>query len=84
VAEESTTPDLVELGRGLYEAVNRRDFDAVMSFFAPDAVWESENLGTFEGRPAIRGRWEDMTVVYEEIDSLIEEIATSGTESRSP
>jgi ketosteroid isomerase-like protein len=74
VPEESTTPpDLAEVARRFFEAANRRDFDAVMSFFASDAVWESENLGTFEGRSAIRGLWEDMTVVYDEIDSLIEE-----------
>jgi hypothetical protein len=30
--EESTTPDLVERVGRLFEAANRRDFDAVMSF----------------------------------------------------
>jgi len=38
VPEESTTPDLVELVRRLDEAANRLDFDAAMSFYAPDAV----------------------------------------------
>jgi hypothetical protein len=38
VAEESTTPDLVELVRLLNEAFNRRDWDAVERFYAPDAV----------------------------------------------
>ena len=42
--EESTTPDLVELTRRLLEAVNRRDFDAAMGFFATDAVWESVGM----------------------------------------
>ena len=37
MSEESTTPDLVELTRLAFEAVNQRDIDAVMSFFAPDA-----------------------------------------------
>jgi ketosteroid isomerase-like protein len=66
--EESTTPDLVELSRRLLEAGNRRDFDAVMSFYAPDAVWEGRASGmTFEGRTAIRGFWEDWFASYEEL-----------------
>jgi hypothetical protein len=39
MAEESTTSDLVELSRRLVEAGNRHDFDAVMSFYAPVAIW---------------------------------------------
>jgi len=50
VAEESTTPDLVELQRRGYEAVNRRDFDTATSIYAPDAVWDIRELGVFEGR----------------------------------
>ena len=48
MSQESTTPDLVELMRKAYEAVNRRDFDldAMMSFYAPDALWESPPLCT--------------------------------------
>jgi hypothetical protein len=30
MSEESTTPDLVELVDGAFEAVNRRDLDALM------------------------------------------------------
>jgi len=57
--EEFTTPDLVGLVRGLFDAANRRDFDAALSFFAPDAVWETFGLGTtFEGVAAIRGFWQ--------------------------
>ena len=71
--EESTTPDLVELGRGLFEAVNRRDFDAVMSFFAPNAVWESTYLEASEGVAAISSVFEDLLAPYEEFEMLIEE-----------
>src|SRR5438876_11872088 len=69
MAEESAASDLVELMRKAYEAVNRRDFDldAMMSFYAPDALWESPPLGTrFEGRAAIRGFAEDWMSAYEE------------------
>jgi ketosteroid isomerase-like protein len=79
MAEEATTPDLVELVRRLDEAANRRDFDAMVSFYAPDAVWESVGLGTsFEGRTAIRGFWEDMTVAYGEFEWRSEKILDLG------
>jgi ketosteroid isomerase-like protein len=65
------TPDLVELGRVLFEAANRRDFDALLSFYAPDAVWDMNplgGLGTFEGHAAIRGFWEDWYTSYEDFE----------------
>jgi ketosteroid isomerase-like protein len=66
--EKSTTPDLVELGRRMFEAASRRDFDTALSFFAPDAVWETVALGTtFEGVAAIRGFWQDWWAGYEEL-----------------
>ena len=68
MSEESTTPDLVELNRRLLEAGNRHDFDAVMSFYAPDAVWEGRASGmTFEGGTAVRGFWEDWFASYEQL-----------------
>jgi ketosteroid isomerase-like protein len=81
MSQESTTPDLVELVRRLDEAANRRDFDAVVSFYAPDAVWEGRASGmTVEGRTAIRGFGEDMTVAYEEFECWSEEILDLGNE----
>ena len=77
--EESTTPDLMELVRRLDEAANRRDFDAAVSFYAPDAVLEGRASGmTFEGRAAIRGFFEDMTVAYDEFELRSEEILDLG------
>ena len=68
MSEESTTPDLVELVRGAVAAANRRDFDAVLSFYAPDAVWDMSpmGMGTFEGLAAIRGFFEDWFSTYKE------------------
>jgi ketosteroid isomerase-like protein len=53
-SEESTTPDLDEVQRLGVEAVNRRDFDAMLSFFAPTAVWDLSpiGLGAYEGQAA--------------------------------
>ena len=81
MSQESTSPDLVELNRRLLEAGNRHDFDAVMSFYAPDAVWEGRASGmAFEGRTEIRGFWEDMTAAYEEFEWRSEEILDLGNE----
>ena len=56
MAEESTTPDLVDRLRGGYEAGNRRDFDAVWRFFSPGGVWDLSpmGLGIYEGRKQVR------------------------------
>ena len=77
--EESTTPDLGELTRRSLEPASRRDFDALPTFFAPDAVWEAASLGTtFEGPAAIRGFLEDWLGVYQEIEIEPEEILDLG------
>jgi ketosteroid isomerase-like protein len=79
MSEESTTPDPVELVRRLDEAANRLDFDAAMSFYAPDAVWEGRASGmTLGSRTAIRGFWEDMTIAYEEFEWRSEGILDLG------
>jgi ketosteroid isomerase-like protein len=79
MAEESTTPDVVERSREMLEAANRGDFDAVISFFAADAVWESWMGGdTFEGRAAIRERVEEWLGVFEDLEFEIEEIFDLG------
>ena len=73
-------PDLVELVRRANEAANRRDFDVLMSFFAPHALWESPPLGTrFEGRAAIRGFAEDWMGAYEEWHAAPEELFDLGS-----
>ena len=60
MADGPTTPDLVELVRGIYEALKRLDFDAVMALYAPDAVLDATSTADhFEGRAAIRGFIED-------------------------
>ena len=74
MAEESTTPDVVERVREVFEALSSGDFDALTSFCAPDAVYESVAMGaTFEGVAAIREFSEDMAGAYEGFDAQIEE-----------
>jgi ketosteroid isomerase-like protein len=78
MSEESTTPDLVELVRHFFAAVNRRDFDAVESFYAPDAVLRGAEIGTFEGAAAIRGLLEDMASPYEALQGEVQETIDLG------
>jgi ketosteroid isomerase-like protein len=78
MSEESTTPDLVELSRQAFEAVIRRDFSALEGFYAPDAILQGAEIGTFEGTAAIRGLFEDMLSPYEEFHGEIEEIIDLG------
>ena len=75
---ESTTPGLVELGHRLLEAANRRDFDAMMGFWAPDAVWRYAGGYTFEGRAAIRGFIEDMASSFDDLHAEVEETIDLG------
>jgi ketosteroid isomerase-like protein len=78
--EEPATPDLVELAQSSFAAINRRDFDAFMSFWGPDPVsyTSAGGLGTFEGRAAVRGFFEDWVPSYEEFEVLAEEMVELG------
>jgi hypothetical protein len=56
MSEGTTTADAVELTRRQFDAVNRRDLDAVMSRFPPDGVYDTspDGLIVYEGPAAIR------------------------------
>ncbi len=75
MAEESTTPDLVERWRQAAEAPARGDFDTVMSDYAPDAVWDASlsGVGSFDGAAAIRRFLEEWIGAYEEYEYQQEE-----------
>jgi ketosteroid isomerase-like protein len=72
MSEESTTPDLAELTRLVFEAVNQRDIDTVMSFFAPDAVLDGR-AESLEGRAAIRGFLDEWFGYFAELCFEVEE-----------
>jgi ketosteroid isomerase-like protein len=80
MADESTTPDLVECVRGSVQAGSDRDLDRALTFYAPDAVWDMSPWGmsTFEGVEAIRGFMEDWLGAYEEYAMEAEEIVDLG------
>jgi ketosteroid isomerase-like protein len=80
MAEESATPDLVELTRRQLEAVNRRDLDALMTLCPPDGVYDTgaDGLGVFEGPGAIRGFLEDYWGAFEDLRFEPEEVLDLG------
>ncbi len=72
----SEGPELVERVRGFLEAASRREWDAVLCSWAPNAVWDGshQGVGTFEGVAAIRGLWDEWAGAYDEWGIEIEEI----------
>jgi ketosteroid isomerase-like protein len=81
LSEESTTHDLLEELRRSLEAINRRDWDAAMAVYRPDAVWDNSagGLGIFEGRDAIRGFIEDWWAAYEDFEQRLERFCDLGS-----
>jgi len=79
--EKSTTPDLEELARQNIDAISRRDFDALLARYMPDAVLVAASpgiAGTFEGRDAIRGALEDAVAPYDDYETVLEEFRDLG------
>jgi ketosteroid isomerase-like protein len=77
--EESTTPDPVELAKQAFDALNRRDFEALERFYAPDAVLQLMAMGaSFEGAAAIRGFCEDFVGSFKEYEIEPKEIVSLG------
>jgi ketosteroid isomerase-like protein len=77
--EESTTRDVVELWRRYIRAINERDIDRAIAFYAPDAVWDSVGLGTaIEGAPAVRSHIEGWMAAFEQWQIEAEETVDLG------
>jgi ketosteroid isomerase-like protein len=78
--EKSTTSDLVELQKRLTAATNRGDVDAVVAFYAADAVYDMSpvGMGVFQGQAAARGFIEDWWASYEESGFEAEETLDLG------
>ena len=77
MSEESTTPDLAERTRSLWNAASRRDYDAIMGFFGPEPVWET-TLVTLDGSAAIHERLEEWFGAFDELEFVLEEILDLG------
>jgi ketosteroid isomerase-like protein len=71
--EDSTTPDLEAVVRSALEAVNRRDFEAMLGNTAPDVVYDTTGFGIYRGGPAIQEFIEDYWESFDELRFELEE-----------
>jgi ketosteroid isomerase-like protein len=80
MTEEPTTLDLEEMVRRGVEAVNRREYDRVMTLYAPNVVWDGPTAGggVFEGREVLRSFFKDWTGAYEDYQQELEEFRDLG------
>ena len=80
MAEERTTFDLGELAGRFCECLERRDYDAALSFFDRDPVWDMSEMGMgiFEGRVPVRGLLEDWNGSYDEWEIELEKLLDLG------
>jgi ketosteroid isomerase-like protein len=61
MSQDNVSPDVLELTRRTYAAANRGDYDAMMTSYGSDSVWDVSplGLGTYVGPGAIRRFFED-------------------------
>jgi ketosteroid isomerase-like protein len=79
MSEASATPDPEEVIRRNVEALNRRDYDAILATFAEDALWETPDLDVRHGREAIRSLFEEWSGVYEEFEHALLDFCDHGS-----
>src|SRR5438067_985019 len=73
MSEESTTPDLAECVRIIFEAADREDFDAALDFYVPHAIWRG-TVDDAEGVPAIRELWVSYFSAFEELRLILDDV----------
>jgi len=77
--EESTSPDLVEIVTGLFEAADRGDWAAVVRPYAAEVIWESEDgVMSANGANAVRALWEDWAGTFEDFGIEVESVVDLG------
>ena len=72
--------DVLEITRKSLEAVNRRDFDALMTYAAPGVVYDTtpSGFGVYEGQAAIREFIEGYWYAFEDLRLELEEFLDLG------
>jgi ketosteroid isomerase-like protein len=78
--EESTTPDLVELTRAIFEAMDRDwDIEALAAYMSPDIVWEApEGMGDAHGVTEVRQVLKSWWAMWEDHHHHIQEVRDFG------
>jgi ketosteroid isomerase-like protein len=80
MSEASNMPDPAELARLQIEAVNRRDFDALLPYAAPNIIYDTSpsGFGVYEGEAAIREFIESYWQTFDELSFELEEFVDLG------
>jgi uncharacterized protein len=72
----------VEIVRSIYEAFNRRDWDAAYRYQRPDVELTTPprgpNAGTYRGREEVRGYWEELLTAFDAASAEPEEFFERG------
>jgi limonene-1,2-epoxide hydrolase len=72
-------PDAIDLVQRFCAVWSKGDLDAIMDFFADDAVYHNIPVAPVAGRDAIRATIEGFTAGVESIEFRIDNIAASGS-----
>jgi ketosteroid isomerase-like protein len=80
MSQEPSAPDVLELTRRVYSALNARDFDAVTAMFGPTSVWDVSRwgLGAHTGLRAIRQFLRDWFGSLEHYEVHVEQMEDLG------
>jgi ketosteroid isomerase-like protein len=80
MSRKSTPPDLAEITRLQLEAINRRDFDAMLPYVAPNLVYDTtpSGFGVYAGVDAIREFIESYWEAFDQLSFELEEFADLG------
>ena len=80
MTEESTPPDLMEVVHRQLEAVNRRDFDALLPYAAANVIYDTSpsGFGVYVGMAAIREFIEGYWNAFEDLRFELEEFVDLG------
>ena len=76
----------VEIVRGIYEAVARRDAVTPFTYYAEDIVWDISNSrrttlqesSVYHGHEGVRQNWREALSVFGEVDLDVEELIDCG------
>jgi ketosteroid isomerase-like protein len=79
MSDESTTRDLVEVVTGLFEAADRGDWEAVISPYASDVIWETgDGIVNLAGASRVRSFWEEAAGMFEGWTIKVESVVDLG------
>jgi steroid delta-isomerase-like uncharacterized protein len=76
ITPKMTTPALtaVETARALFEALQKRDVDAVLALDTDDAVGDVVAIGAFRGKTAIRRFLDEMFAAFPDFDLVVDHV----------